>query len=71
MKALDIIIANPIVSAIHVIRFALRKPHMCPILFFFELTNLVIAEKAGCLSEISRRGVLMATRSKSMLIFIF
>lgn len=71
MKALDIVIADPIVLAIHVVGFALRQPHVSPVLFFFELTNLVVAEEARCFGEIAVRGILVTTGRQAVLTLVF
>lgn len=59
MKSFNVIVADPIVAAIHIVRFALRQPHVCPIFFFLELTNLVVAEETRRFGEITVCGVLV------------
>ena len=60
MKAFNVVVTDPIMIPIHIIRFALRKPNICPVLFLFELANLVIAEESRCLGEVAESGVLMS-----------
>ena len=54
MKTLQVVIADPIVVAIHVITFALTCPHMSPILLLLQLAYFIERQKTGRLGEISR-----------------
>lgn len=70
MKALYVVIANPIVLVIHVVALALRMPHRGPIVLLSQLTNLVVGQKARRLGEVAHGAIFEGSRRQSVLFLV-
>ena len=51
MKRFYVIIGNPVVLLIHIMRSGPRQPDLLPVGVLFYLTNLIEGQEACCFSE--------------------
>ena len=70
MEALDVVVADPVVVAVHVVALALSMPFDRPVVVLAQVANLVEGEEAGRLGKVARSAVLERSGSQSGVLLV-